>query len=521
MEDRIATATQMRAVEAAAFAAGATAGELMERAGRGAVEAILAHWPDLARRPGRAVVLCGPGSNGGDGYVVACLLAGKGWSVKVRRLGASEGLPPAARANHDRWWAIGPVRDLDDAAPWDPAASPDLVVDALFGIGLARPLVLPAGLARGLAACPRVAALDLPSGLDAETGRRFGGGEAIRADLTTAFGHPKPGHVLAEGPSLCGALVVVDIGLRGRGGAGGVEGMARLVGRPRPPSDGGPWAGDKARPDRPAGAHKYDHGHALVLAGGFGRTGAARLAARAALRIGAGLVTVAASGAAMLECATQLTAIMLRRCDDGAGLTALLEDARLDTLCLGPGLGTEARAAGLLEAALAARRATVLDADALTLLARRPAPFAGLHGRCVLTSHAGEFARLFPDLADRLAGDGEGDSKLGLTREAAARAGCVVLLKGPDTVIADPSGEACVHVAAYDRAAPWLATAGTGDVLAGMVAGLLARGLPPMEAAAQAVWCHVEAALAAGAGMIAEDLPEALPRVLAGLALEG
>ena len=263
--------------------------------------------------------------------------------------------------------------------------------------------------------------------------------------------------------------------------------------------------------------HKYDHGHALVLTGGFGRTGAARLAARAALRIGAGLVTVAAPGSAMMECAAHLTAIMLRRCDDADALEALLEDDRVNALCLGPGLGADARAAGLVATALAAGRATVLDADALTLIAGDDALRARLHDGCVLTPHGGEFARLFPDISARLqaaAPSGPAFSRVDAAREAAAQAGCTVLLKGPDTVVADPSGRASVNAAAYDRAAPWLATAGAGDVLAGMIAGLLARGLPVHDAAASAAWLHVEAARTFGPGLVAEDLPETLPAVL-------
>jgi hydroxyethylthiazole kinase-like uncharacterized protein yjeF len=265
-----------------------------------------------------------------------------------------------------------------------------------------------------------------------------------------------------------------------------------------------------------AAGHKYDHGHVLVLAGPFGRTGAARLAARGALRVGAGLVTVGAPGAAMMECAAQLTAIMLRRCDDGAALGTLLADSRLDVLCLGPGLGTGDRAAGLVAAALESGRAAVLDADALTLVAGG----AALHAGVVLTPHMGEFARLRPDLAARLAeeaSEGPAYSRIDAGREAAARLGCTILLKGPDTVVADPSGRSVVNDATGARAVPWLATAGAGDVLAGMIAGLLARGVAPFEAAGAAAWLHVEAARAVGPGLIAEDLPEALPGVLRAL----
>lgn len=262
--------------------------------------------------------------------------------------------------------------------------------------------------------------------------------------------------------------------------------------------------------------HKYDHGHALVLTGGMGRTGAARLAARAALRVGAGLVTLGAPGAAMLECAAQITALMLRRVEGAEDLAALLEDPRINALCLGPGMGVE-RAAALIAVVrgggVKPHPTVVVDADGLTALGPVGAP---LPPGWVLTPHGGEFARLFPDLAAREAGPGW--SKVDQARAAAARAGCVVLLKGAETVIAAPDGRAAVHAAMGARAVPWLATAGAGDVLAGLIAGLCARGLGGFEAAQAAAWLHVEAALAVGPGLIAEDLPEALPGVLRALA---
>lgn len=265
-----------------------------------------------------------------------------------------------------------------------------------------------------------------------------------------------------------------------------------------------------ARLAKPQG-HKYDHGHALVLTGGMGRTGAARLAARAALRVGAGLVTLGAPGAAMMECAAQITALMLRRVEGAEDLAALLQDARINALCLGPGMGVE-RAAVLLAALRGGGvepRPTVVDADALTALG----PIAAaLPADWVLTPHGGEFARLFPDLAAQAQ-----DSRTDAVRAASARAGCVVLLKGADTMIAAPDGRVAVHQAQGARAVPWLATAGAGDVLAGLIAGLLARGLGPFDAACTGTWLHVEAALALGPGLIAEDLPEALPAVLRAL----
>lgn len=265
--------------------------------------------------------------------------------------------------------------------------------------------------------------------------------------------------------------------------------------------------------------HKFDHGHALVLSGGPGCTGAARLAARGALRIGAGLVTLGVPPSAQMEVASQITALMLTRIADADALGLALEDARINALCLGPGLGL-VRARELVPGAVRAERApyVVLDADALSCYAADLVSLCDmLHDRCVLTPHGGEFARLFPDIAEKLNAvpdRGPAYSKVDATRDAAARCGAVVLFKGPDTVIAHPDGRCSVHAAAYGREAPWLATAGAGDVLAGFITGLLARGLEPMEACEAAVWLHVECARAFGPGLVAEDLPEILPQVL-------
>jgi ADP-dependent NAD(P)H-hydrate dehydratase / NAD(P)H-hydrate epimerase len=262
--------------------------------------------------------------------------------------------------------------------------------------------------------------------------------------------------------------------------------------------------------------HKFSHGHALILSGPSGKGGAARLSARGALRIGAGLVTVAPTPGALQENAARLEAIMLSPVGDAQTLQAVLADERLNALCLGPGLGVE-RARDLVPVALAAKRASVLDADALTAFKDDPSVlFDMLHENCVLTPHAGEFARLFPDIAEKLnapATKGPTYSKVDATRVAAVRAGCVVLFKGPDTVIAAPDGACSINSAAYERSAPWLATAGSGDVLAGFITGLLARGFAPMQAAETAAWLHVECALEFGPGLIAEDLPEQLPAV--------
>lgn len=270
-------------------------------------------------------------------------------------------------------------------------------------------------------------------------------------------------------------------------------------------------------------AHKYSHGHALILSGGSGRGGAARLAARGALRIGAGLVTLGCPPGALQENAAQLNAIMLKPLKEVTDLVEFLADGRINAVCLGPGLGRGTHAQELVTAVLAAERGTVLDADALTVHEDDPQSlFYQLHEACVLTPHAGEFRRLFPDIAGKLdapAKEGPAFSKADATREAAVRAGCTVLFKGPDTVIADASGRCSVNSSAYDRAAPWLATAGAGDVLAGFITGLLARGLGPQSAAEAAAWLHTECALSFGPGLIAEDLPEELPKVFRDMGL--
>lgn len=508
----ILTAAEMRELERAAIESGGVTGlELMERAGRGVVKAVFEQWPELARTSHRAVVLCGPGNNGGDGFVVARLLKEWGWEVEVYLHGDAGKLPLDAKANYERWAAMGAVDSLERAPRF--AREADLFVDALFGTGLRRPLE---GAALAWAtvrvsdpqAQAKTVAVDMPSGLCSDSGRELQeGAETVLAALTVSFHAPKPGHFLGRGPFRCGRITVVDIGLEARAGAETV----RLVASPRPD------VLRKAEAD-----HKYGHGHALVLSGGAGRTGAARLAARGALRVGAGVVTLGVPPSAQMEVAGHITALMLRRVGEGDALTETLQDKRINALCLGPGMGLE-RARDLVPVAVRHECApyVVLDADALTAFAETPdALFGILHEKCVLTPHGGEFAQLFPDIAEKLtapATQGPAYSKVDATREAARRAGCVVLFKGPDTVIAAPDGRCSINSAQYERAAPWLATAGSGDVLAGFITGLLARGFAPMQAAETGAWLHVECARRFGPGLIAEDLPEELPKVLRAL----
>jgi len=520
----ILTAAQMRAIEQAAIESGAVTGlELMERAGRGVVEAVFEEWPDLAKAPQNAMVLCGPGNNGGDGFVVARLLKDWGWEVEVFFYGEFDKLPPDAKVNFDRWGQIGEVVAWNDHMIEDSLDERrnDLVVDALFGTGLTRPMpqdtlrtwhgFVPNVTHNDPATRPKYVAVDVPSGLCADSGANF---EAFPVDMTVTFHRAKVGHYLVRdghyggGPGLSGKVVVKDIGLEGPTG----KGIVQVLEDPK-----------TLRPKLMT-EHKFSHGHALILTGGAGRTGAARLAARGALRAGAGLVTLGVPGSAQQEVACQITALMLRRVEDGAGLAEVLGDARLNALCLGPGLGVT-RARELVPVALGGLdpRPTVLDADALTAFEDAPETlFAMLHEDCVLTPHGGEFARLFPDVAAKLiapTATGPAYSKVDATRAAAERAGCVVLFKGPDTVISAPDGRCAINSAHYERAAPWLATAGSGDVLAGFITGLLARGFPPMQAAETAAWLHVECARSFGPGLIAEDLPEELPSVLRALGM--
>ncbi|WP_333828662.1 NAD(P)H-hydrate dehydratase [Pararhodobacter sp.] len=502
------TSAQMRAIEAAAIESGAASGmALMERAGRGVADAVSARWG----QGGTAVVLCGPGNNGGDGFVLARLLRERGWRVRVHALGDGAGAAPEAAQARARWAEVGSIAPL--AAVEDGFLGPQvLVVDALFGTGLQRPVAAAVWqmLARAQARGAALVAVDILSGICADSGRvRAEGGYLDRpADMTLTFESLKLGHVLDAGGCLAGPVQVLPIGIREELAALSQSStLARLVEGPALDLAKGP-------------GNKFTHGHLLVLSGGEGQGGAARLAARAGLRIGAGLVTLACPPGVLSENAARLDAVMLRPLKDGAVLAAMLEDPRITALCLGPGMGLDARASGLVATALESRRALVLDADALTLIAREPALMALLHRGCVLTPHGGEFARLFPRLEGRLRDvttPGPAFSRYDAARAAAAQTGATVLLKGADTVIAAPTGRAVVHAALGPRAAPWLATAGAGDVLAGLIAGLLARGADPVAAAETAVWLHTECARAFGPGLIAEDLPEALPGVLRAL----
>jgi NAD(P)H-hydrate epimerase len=475
------TVDQMSQADQAAVAAGMPGVKLMENAGRAVAEAIFARW-----QPRPVLVLAGPGNNGGDGFVAARHLAQAGWPVRLALLGARENLTGDA-ARHAALWDD----EVLELSP-DLVDSEELVIDALFGAGLSRPLEGPARAAietAGATGGPLVA-VDVPSGLSGDSGAVLGP-VAARADLTVTFFRKKPGHLLLPGRTLCGEVVVADIGIP--------EGVLEQI-APRA-MENGPELWLDSLPRRKLVDHKYCFGHAVVL-GGATMTGAARLAARAALRVGAGLVSVACPPDVLpiyaLASASLITEPLAREGD----FAALLADRRKNAVLVGPGAGVNTKTRGHALVALGAGKAVVLDADALTVFAESPDDlFKAIKGPCVLTPHEGEFARLFPDL--------KGD-KLERTRAAAERSGATVLLKGADTVIARPDGLAAINA----NAPPSLAVAGAGDVLAGLVLGLLAQGMAPFEAATAAAWLHGAAAATRGPGLLAEDLPEALPRVL-------
>ena len=464
------TPLEMGELDRRTIAGGTPEALLMERAGAAVAAEIGRRW---TRRP--IAVLCGPGNNGGDGFVAARLLAAEGWPVRVALLG-DKGV---------RCGWTGPVEPFG-AGVLDGAA---LVLDALFGAGLSRPLGEPAAGVLALAAqhgLP-IVAIDVPSGVFGATGAGEG---AVTAALTVTFGRLKPGHLLLPGRDLSGELVLAEIGLD----PAALDALDIKTWANHPAL----WQAHLARPSHVS--HKYSRGHALIL-GGWPMSGAGRLSARAAGRAGAGLVTVAVPSAGLPTYAGALESQIVRPLDDPAGLDALLQDRRFTGLLIGPGAGvTEATRDSVFQL-LAAARATVLDADALTACAQDPAAlFAAIRGPTVLTPHEGEFSRLF-----KIEGD-----KLTRARAAAATSGAVIVLKGADTVVASPDGRAAINA----NAPPTLATGGTGDVLSGIVLGLLTQGMPPFEAAAAAVWLHGAAAASFGPGLLASDLPDLIPGVL-------
>jgi ADP-dependent NAD(P)H-hydrate dehydratase / NAD(P)H-hydrate epimerase len=484
------TAAEMARADQLTVAAGVPGLTLMEHAGRAVAE-------EVSRMAGpgtRVIVLCGPGNNGGDGFVAARLLREKGYSVRAALLGDVDKLKGDAAAMAVRW--EGEVLSIAPSL----IAAADLILDALFGAGLSRPISGAAAetIEAANASGRPILAVDVPSGVDGSTGQVQGA--AIKAARTVTFFRRKPGHLLLPGRVHCGETRVADIGI--------TPDVLRQIGVQTFANAPELWLPYYPWPH--LDGHKYDRGHAVVVSGPALRTGAARLGARAALRVGAGLVTLAAGEQAAVVNAGHVTAVMVRRVDTPADLGRFLEDRRLNAVLIGPGAGVDSQTIEATTTILRSGAAAVLDADALTSFEGRGsdvfAAIAAFDRPVVLTPHDGEFKRLFPDLA--------GLPKLDRARSAAQRSGAVVLLKGPDTVIAAPDGRAAIN----DNAPPWLATAGSGDVLGGLVTGLLAQRMPAFEATCAAVWLHGQCAQVFGPGLIAEDLPQALPQVLATLA---
>lgn len=484
------TVADMARADGDAIASGISGAGLMEAAGAAVVEQIRGRW---AARP--VAVLCGPGNNGGDGFVVARLLAQAGWPVTLALLGPRDRLSGDARLNSDRW--DGSVLALSP----DVLEGAELVVDALFGAGLNR---APTGDARAtiealnLGDAPCVS-IDVPSGVHGDSGAVLGA--APRARLTVTFFRRKPGHLLMPGRDLAGEIVVADIGIP----SGVLTGIAprTFANQPSLWLDRFPWPH--------ASDHKFSRGHGLI-AGGTEMTGAARLAARAAMRIGAGICTIASRPEVSSIYAADNPGILTKPVSNAAEFAALLDDERKNAVLVGPGGGLNRTTRDMALAALAAGRATVLDADGLSVFSDDPAVLhrAVANKPCLITPHDGEFRRLFRHVGDRLS----------RARAASEECGAVVLLKGVDTVIAAPDGRAAIN----NNAPPDLATAGAGDVLAGIALGLLAQGVNPFDAGCMAAWIHGEAARAFGPGLIAGDIPEGLPgvmRVLRGLGADG
>jgi hydroxyethylthiazole kinase-like uncharacterized protein yjeF len=484
------TNVEMAQADQFAIAGGVAGADLMEHAGKAVAEAVAAREPAGSR----VVVVAGPGNNGGDGFVAARLLAERGYGVQVVFVGEAARLKGDAALAAKKW--NGPVASVQP----DGLDAADIVIDALFGAGLDRPVD---GLARSMieamnAQPAPIVAVDLPSGINGTSGAVMG--VAVNAVQTVTFFRKKPGHLLMPGRIHCGAISVADIGI-----------PASVLTRITPRTfENIPalW-----RKDFPVPRHegqKYDRGHAVVVSGPSWSTGAARLAARGALRAGAGLVTIASPREALAVNAAASVAVMVRPVDGAAELTAFLGDRRLNALAIGPGVGVDEATCELVLAALTGDRGVVLDADAITSFAKKPQRLAeALKTRrqqaTILTPHEGEFSRYFGAL-DKKAKVG---SKLERARLAAVITGAIVLIKGADTVVASPDGRASIAA----NAPAFLATAGAGDVLTGIAVGLVAQGMAAFEAASAAVWLHGEAATAFGPGLIAEDLPDMLPRV--------
>lgn len=491
---RLVTPEAMGRIDAAAIDSGIDGYALMRNAGAHVAACVLAQYPDIRR----AVVLCGPGNNGGDGHVAARLLMQSG--VPTQRFGT---MARAGKARAGKARAGGDAAKAEADCPgemlrleaWQPQTG-DVIIDALFGAGLDRPVKgdIAAVIARVGASGAPVVAVDLPSGVSGRTGLPTG--PCLQAAHTVTFAALKPGHLLMPGKTLCGTTHLCDIGI-----------PARLIASHEPVWRNHPGLYSAHLPAVSADQHKYSRGHLVVLSGPLISGGAARLAATAGLRAGAGLVSLGTPPGAVMSQAAHLTAIMQQRILDCGDLESWLSDQRLSAFVLGPGFGAFDKARSFATTLAGDGRPLVLDADGLSAFADDRAGLAALFGgqnRLVITPHEGEFRRLFPGLGD----DGS-LSKIDRARMAAEMLNAVVIYKGPDTVIAAPDGRVAVNTGAP----AWLATAGSGDVLTGTTGGLIAQGMPLFEAGCAAVAMHGAAAGRCGPNMTAEDLADHIGRV--------
>ena len=484
--DELLTTKEMAEADRLTVAGGVPSIALMENAGRAVADVVRKR--AAGQRP--IVVFAGPGNNGGDGFVAARILREEGLAVQLRLFGE------VAQLHGDAAIAAGRYRGSVDALTGDIPANA-IVVDALFGAGLARPIEGAAAAAiAAINDCgAHVVAVDLPSGINGDSGMVMG--TAVRASETITFFRKKPGHLLLPGRIFSGSITVSDIGI--------LPSVLNQINPKTSVNSQNRWG--KLFPIPKPEGHKYSRGHTLVVSGGLSSTGAARLAARGALRAGAGLVTVASPGDALPIHAAGNLAVMVREAEGALGLSTLLSDRRINTVILGPGGGAGSEMRAKVAVAISANRTIILDADAITSFGENPNElFTEVKNHpestMILTPHDGEFSRLFKSI-ERIPSVKQ---KLEATRCASHETDSVILLKGSDSVISSPNGEAFIS----DNAPPYLATAGAGDVLAGIIAGLCAQGMPAFEATAAGVWIHGEAAREAGPGMIAEDLPEAL-----------